>query len=277
MPPQPSADNRNLRRSSDTISISNNNNNPNRNGIQNQPNQAAPSLSQNFVKVNGSGPSNSSLQQVSQVQGRSRSAPAGSVTTGGRIPRRGNSNTAPMENIGMNYGSSGMGYGGGYGTGTMYGMGGMGYGGGMMGYGMGYGMGGMMGGPMAILYSINYFIAMIGQLTAMLGMSSQAVWHLFGIAKEALIKLEKIIRTSEFRRWLQRKSRKSPLLRYLFVVSSMLLTSQVIRLARYLIESQLGKSTISLTSSVSAPVSVAALDNVASMASTAAAPTPPAS
>lgn len=125
-------------------------------------------------------------------------------------------------------------------------MGGMGYGG--MGYGgMGYGMGGMMGGgmmggmmgPMNMIYSVNYFIAMIGQVTTMLGMSTQAVGHLYHMAREALFKAEQSVRQSEMRRWLQRKSKQSPLLRWLLILTSMLAASQIIRFLRYLIEMQM--------------------------------------
>mmetsp|Transcript_23052 Transcript_23052/g.52176 ORF Transcript_23052/g.52176 Transcript_23052/m.52176 type:complete len:137 (-) Transcript_23052:66-476(-) len=125
-----------------------------------------------------------------------------------------------------------------------------------MGMGMGgYGMG--MGGPMGMLYTVNYFISMVGQVTAMLGMGSQAVGHLFVVARDALLKLEKTIRQSEIRRWLQRKSHKSPILRFLFIVSSVLLASQIVRLARYLIESQMGPKALPSTSAIRTAAGIA--------------------
>jgi hypothetical protein len=135
------------------------------------------------------------------------------------------------------------GYGGASGYGMPMGMGmgmGMGYGG-FGGYGMGYGMGGMMG-PMSMIYSINYFIATISQFAGMLGMGTQAVSHLLQMAREQLLKLEKTVRQSELRRWLQRKSEKSPLFRWALVIVSMLAASQIVRLARYLIEVQMRRT-----------------------------------
>lgn len=118
-------------------------------------------------------------------------------------------------------------------------MGGMGYYGGM-GYGIG-GMGGMMG-PMGMIYSINYFISTIGQFASMLGMSTHAVTHLLCMARESLVKLEKTVRQSEFRRWLQKKSEKSSMFRWAVIIVSMLAATQVVRFARYLIEVQLCRS-----------------------------------
>lgn len=126
---------------------------------------------------------------------------------------------------------------GGYGMMPMMGMGyGYGYG------GMGYGGMGMMG-PMGMIYSINYFIATIGQFASMLGMSTHAVGHLLTVARTEVLRLEKTVRHSEWRRWLQRKAEKSPLLRWALIIASMLAATQVVRLARYLIETQLRRTT----------------------------------
>lgn len=119
------------------------------------------------------------------------------------------------------------GYGGGYGSPFMMG-----------GYGM---MAGGGGGPMSFIYSINYSIAMMGQVMAMLGMSSQAITHLYHMATEAYVNAERAIRQSSIRRWFQQKSRKSALFRWLCVLSSMLAASQVVRLLKYLIEAQIHK------------------------------------
>lgn len=164
------------------------------------------------------------------------------------LPVPGNPGTNAM--MGSPYGMMHMG-GTGYG-GMGYGVGGMGYG------GMGYGMGGMMG-PMNMIYSINYFIAMIGQITTMLGMSTQAVGHLYHIAREALLRVEQTIRQSEVRRWLQRKSKQSPLLRGMLVLASMLAASQVVRFLRFLVELQMKRSGWFLGNgtSVSVPAEVA--------------------
>uniref|UniRef100_A0A7S3GXQ6 Uncharacterized protein n=1 Tax=Spumella elongata TaxID=89044 RepID=A0A7S3GXQ6_9STRA len=110
--------------------------------------------------------------------------------------------------------------------------------------------GGFMSGPMSMIYSVNYFIAMMGQLTAMFGMSVQAIGPLYEMARDSLIKLEKSIRQSEVRRWVQRKAAKSPVLRWLLVLASMLAASQAVRLLRYLIELRMRRSAPSITNGV---------------------------
>lgn len=104
-----------------------------------------------------------------------------------------------------------------------------------------------MAGPMSMVYSINYFIAMMGQLTAMFGMSVQAIGPLYQTARDSLVQLERSIRQSEVRRWLQRKSAQSPLLRAMLVLASMLAASQAVRLLRFLIELRMRRSTPAIT------------------------------
>ena len=109
------------------------------------------------------------------------------------------------------------------------------YGGGMM-------MGGMMGHPgtgggmMGFLYTMNYFVSMASQAVYFLGMNSHRIAEAVKSAKAALVNLEKIVRQSEFRRWMQRKSKKSAILRYLFVFTSAVLAHQLTTIARYAIE-----------------------------------------
>lgn len=146
--------------------------------------------------------------------------------------------TNPPNNISYN--------GGGYNSYNAYG----GYNPGMMGMGMmsPYMMGGhgMMGGtgPMSFIYSINYSIAMIGQVITMLGMSTQAIMHLYHMAVDTFMKVEKMIRQSAIRRWFQQKSKKSPLLRWIFILSTMAVVNQVVKLLKYLIEYQLNKNKV---------------------------------
>jgi len=133
------------------------------------------------------------------------------------------------------------------------------------GYGMGYGGmmggGGFMAGPMSMVYSINYFIAMMGQLTAMFGMSVQAIGPLYQMARDSLIQLEKSVRQSEVRRWLQRKCAQSPLLRTMLVLASMLAASQAFRLLRHLIELRMRRGT-GTTAITAGPAVAAATDPV---------------
>ena len=127
----------------------------------------------------------------------------------------------------------------GYPAGVGMGYGGMGYGG--MGYGGMYmpgmmGMGGLMAGPMSALYSAQHFIAMMAQLGGMMGVGSQALLQLARAAAQGASRLERVVRESELRRWVQRKCRRSALLRVLLVVCSMAAAAQAVRLVRHLIE-----------------------------------------
>jgi len=103
-------------------------------------------------------------------------------------------------------------------------------------------MGGMMGGPFSFIYSLNYFVSSFAQGISMLSANSFVLYQLFHTVQSALKDFELAIRRSAFRRWLQRKSRKSAVLRYLFVFSSMVITSQLLRILRHLIEQKLGIS-----------------------------------
>jgi hypothetical protein len=98
----------------------------------------------------------------------------------------------------------------------------------------------MLMGPFQIIHSVNYFFANATQMAHMLGANSYVLVQLFCTAKEALKDMELLIRRSAFRRWLQRKSKKSAVLRYVFVFASMAIATQLVRIVRYLIESKLG-------------------------------------
>ncbi len=89
---------------------------------------------------------------------------------------------------------------------------------------------------MGFLYTMNYFVSMASQAVYFLGMNSHRIAEAMKSAKAALVNLEKIVRQSEFRRWMQRKSKKSAILRYLFVFTSAVLAHQLTTIARYAIE-----------------------------------------
>lgn len=133
---------------------------------------------------------------------------------------------------GMNssgYGGMGGGYGG-YGGGGMYGMGGMGM-------GMGMGMGShMMMGPFSWIYSLNNLVHSIPMMMDILGMNSQMLYQIFNQTCAMLMKIVTIVRTSGFRRFLQQKSRRSKVLRLIFIFGSMGLASQALKLAKLIAE-----------------------------------------
>lgn len=175
-----------------------------------------------------------------QSQNISRGQSSHSKTS--NIPRNGtenqdmqrnqNHNPNISNNRGMNnqqyrggmggYGGMGGGYGN-MGMGSMYGMGGM---------GMGMGMG--MMGPFSWIYSLNNIIHSIPMMVDVLGMNSQMIYDLYNQILALLMKLINLVKRSDFRRFLQQKSRRSRALRIIFIVISMGLASQAIRLVRLL-------------------------------------------
>jgi hypothetical protein len=134
----------------------------------------------------------------------------------------------PAQGGGMGYGGMGMnrGYGGGYGG---MGMMGMGYGMGMMGMGMGNGQG-----PMAWLSSLNYFVYAIGQFMTLMDMNANNIMRTYYTVRDTLTNAIHVIKHSSVRRWLQRKSKKSVILRWVFIFGSMILVHQVYRLVRFI-------------------------------------------
>lgn len=126
-------------------------------------------------------------------------------------------------------------------------------------------------GPMNMIYSVNYFIAIMGQMTTMLGMSTQAVGQLYHMAREGLFRVEQSIRQSEMRRWLQRKSKQSPLLRCMLILASMLAASQVVRFLRYLIEMQMKRKGWLLGNGTPGAAAVAGLTGVGALTAAASA------
>jgi len=84
---------------------------------------------------------------------------------------------------------------------------------------MGMGMGGLGGGSglMSWIYSINYFITSVGHMASVVGMNSHALLAAYKNAYNTIQEVIARIRTSELRRVLQRKCKRSALLRFLFV------------------------------------------------------------
>ena len=96
--------------------------------------------------------------------------------------------------------------------------------------GMGMGMGGG-GGIIGTLYSINYFI---NSLSMMYQMNSAHIAHSYNNLKMLLCRVIKIAKESKLRLFLQRKSKKSKVLKFLFVIIAMFGVSQTYRLLRLL-------------------------------------------
>jgi hypothetical protein len=115
----------------------------------------------------------------------------------------------------------------------------MGYGYGM--YGMGMGMYGYGMGPLHFIQNINHFVMSIGYFFDLLGVGCHALVEGYYALVEILKKIEKKIRTSEFRRWIQMKSKQSKLLRFIFIFSSMAIAVQVTKLFKLLIVNYLLK------------------------------------
>ena len=126
----------------------------------------------------------------------------------------------------------------------VYGIGSSGMGGGysMGGYGMGMGMGmgmfplmsGMLGnGIVSQLYSLQYTVQTLTYMWHMANMNSHAVVQAYHRALESFKDIVVKIRTSEFRRIVQRKSRRSKLFQFLFIVASSALFAAAVKVIQY--------------------------------------------
>lgn len=93
--------------------------------------------------------------------------------------------------------------------------------------GMGYGFG-----PMRIINNIHYFFIAISQFMDIIGVSSQALFHVCSSLVASLKLLYLSIRQSSFRRWVQRKSKQSKLLRIIFVLTAMISAYQLSKIAK---------------------------------------------
>jgi hypothetical protein len=137
-----------------------------------------------------------------------------------------------MGNYGGYSGYGGMGMG--MGMGMMGGYGGMG----MMGMGgMGYGMG-----VTSWLYSINQFVYSIQAVVEMAGMS---VFGLIALARTALAKLRwlwALSMNSSWRRWLQRKTKHTRIVRWLVIFLGMALSASLVKIIQAIVRSRMGQA-----------------------------------
>lgn len=116
-----------------------------------------------------------------------------------------------------------------------------------MAYGYGYGM---MNpyyhstmDPLYFIHQINYYILSIGRFFDLIGIGSQAFLEILQSFLTLLKSLEMKLRTSSFRHWLQRKSKRSKLLRFCFVMISMMISFHLSRWIKYYLQSFLGLQT----------------------------------
>ena len=121
-------------------------------------------------------------------------------------------------------------------------MGGMGGMGGMYGMGMGMSMGmfpmmsGMLGnGLISRLYSLQYMVQSLTYMWHMASMNSHLLVQAYHDALKRYQDILMKIRTSEFRRVIQRKCKKSRLFQFLFVVASSALAAAAVKLIQYLL------------------------------------------
>ena len=103
------------------------------------------------------------------------------------------------------------------------------------------------------LNNLNYVVYTIGHMTEMVGMNAHAILQGYQGLSTMLQKVIEIIKKSNVRLWLRKKSKKSKLLRFLFVFLSMALTAmayKIIRLAYIYFQSEQIQQYLSNASSV---------------------------
>jgi hypothetical protein len=83
------------------------------------------------------------------------------------------------------------------------------------------------------LQKLNYIIYTVGHMMDTIGMNASAIMQCYCMVSERLQQLLQIVKQSEFRKWIKQKSKKSKVLKYLFVFLSMILTSLAIRTVRF--------------------------------------------
>ena len=106
---------------------------------------------------------------------------------------------------------------------------------GMMLGGMSMGMSGMMNNSLfSWLYSINYFITSIAMLFDVNSPMYMVFCQLYTNVRMSVNRLVTIVKSSAIRRWLQRKSKQSKVLRVVIILISMAVASQSIKLVRLL-------------------------------------------
>jgi hypothetical protein len=116
---------------------------------------------------------------------------------------------------GMNSMSGGMGGGmGGMNSMNMSSMGMMS----MMGMGM-MGAGGAQSGPLSWIYKLNYLVVSCGHMASIIGMNSHAILATYHSALLSVNTFISRVRTSELRRVIQRKCKRSRLLRFLLIIA----------------------------------------------------------
>jgi hypothetical protein len=84
------------------------------------------------------------------------------------------------------------------------------------------------------LQYLNYIVYSLGNIIDMIGMNANAIVNAYHVASGFMQNLIKIIKQSDFRKWMLQKSKKSKVVRYLFVFLSMLATHLTFRLIRFL-------------------------------------------
>lgn len=106
-----------------------------------------------------------------------------------------------------------------------------------MGYGMNYFNPYMQtNGILSWIYTINYGIQSIGQMYHLFHMNANSLQQSYFQFLENWKSFIKLLKNSSFRKWLQKKSQKSKLIRSLFIIFAIGLTIQAMKLAKLLIQ-----------------------------------------
>lgn len=80
------------------------------------------------------------------------------------------------------------------------------------------------------LQGLSYVVYSLGQMFDMIGMNASSIYQGYLMIYSMIQKLVLIAKNSSFRKWMQTKSKKSRIVRYLFVALSMVATYSVIHL-----------------------------------------------
>lgn len=100
----------------------------------------------------------------------------------------------------------------------------------MPGMGGGSGDGNPLMTSLQYLQGLSYVVYSLGQMFDMIGMNASSIYQGYLMIYNMIQKLILIAKNSSFRKWMQSKSKKSKIVRYVFVVLSMVATYSAIYL-----------------------------------------------
>lgn len=104
----------------------------------------------------------------------------------------------------------------------------------------------LMSGPLSWAFSLNYFIFSVNQFIEAVGMNSVALLQVYSQVIYLWKVYSNLFMKSNFRKWIQQKSKESKLLRFLFIVGAIAISAQLTKVVRYLLSNMSGTGNLGI-------------------------------